>query len=78
MNFEHKKLRALMEEKGITNEELGKVIGVSERAVRRRFAGEVLFNTREIMRVCNFLGISAKQMPSYFFPIKKKDGTTNK
>jgi transcriptional regulator with XRE-family HTH domain len=77
MKFKHKKLRALMEEKGITNEELGKVIGMSERSVRRRFDGEVFFDTQEIMRVCNFLGISAKQMPSYFFPIKKGNKTIN-
>lgn len=75
--FKHEKLKALMGEKGITNEELAKAISMSYRTICRRLSGENFFNTREIMRICNFLGISAKQMPLYFFPIKKGEEIIN-
>ena len=71
--FQHEKLKALMKEKGITQYELAGMMHIKPNTLNSKLNGVRPFNTKEIMQICGILGISAKQMVHYFFPIKYKD-----
>lgn len=75
--FKHKRLKALIEEKGYTIKTFAEEFGMTARNLRRKFKGEGEFSRPQIIRVCGILGIPAKDMVKYFFPIRYKDGTTN-
>ncbi len=52
-----KALRVLMFSKDITQKELAKEIGISERCMVRRMRGEAEFTFTEVYNICRVLGI---------------------
>ncbi len=75
--FEHKKLKALIKEKGYTIKTFAKEFGMTERNMQKKLDGEIETSRSQIIKMCNLLDIPANKMVHYFFPIKYKDGRRN-
>lgn len=61
-------LKGLLREKKITYRELSKKTGISLNALFCKINGKSLFNTDEIIKVCNATGIEGDDVVKYFFP----------
>lgn len=68
--FDYSKLRGLMAEKRITQKALSSELGISENAFSSKINGISAFQSKEIAKLCNFLGISNTQVGVYFFTPK--------
>ena len=68
--FDYSKLRGLMAEKRITQKTLSTELEISENAFSSKINGISAFSSKEIAKLCNFLGISNTQVGEYFFTPK--------
>lgn len=59
------KLRALMLEKGITQGDLAKILGISRTAMSSKFTGRIPFTVKEIKLLKALLGFES--VDDYFF-----------
>jgi transcriptional regulator with XRE-family HTH domain len=65
--MDHSKLRGLIRERYVTQEAFAKAIDRSACAVSQKLNGKSEWSTDEIRRACEVLGISAEEIPLYFF-----------
>lgn len=70
------KLRRLIEDQGLEQQELAAMVGISTRTLSKRLNapeddGGWLF--KEITAICKVVGISQEQIGEYFFPEVKKE-----
>ena len=68
--FDYSKLRGLMAEKRVTQKVLASEIDISENSFTNKINGISAFSSNEIMKICNFLGISNTEVGAYFFTPK--------
>lgn len=68
--FDYSKLRGLMAEKQATQKTLSSVIGISQNAFSRKMNGNTDFSPKEIVKICDYLGIPNTQVGAYFFNAK--------
>ena len=68
--FDYSKLRGLMAEKRTTQETLASELEISENSFSRKMNGISDFSSKEIAKICNYLGISNTQVGVYFFTPK--------
>jgi transcriptional regulator with XRE-family HTH domain len=50
-------IRAEMARQGVSQRQIGEVLGISQPQVSKRLLGEVAFNTTELEKVAEFLGV---------------------
>lgn len=55
-------IRAEMARKGITQDQLGEVLGISQPQVSRRLRGDITFNVIEISRIAELVGVPAAEL----------------
>lgn len=67
MKYSYNKLRGKITEVFGTQERFAQEIGISSAALSARLNNVTGFTQDEIARSCTALGISAKQIPPYFF-----------
>jgi len=65
MEFDHTKLLGAMREKGVTQAEVAKAIGVSETSLRSKIKNRTEFRDREILIIKSFLDLPNYE--DYFF-----------
>lgn len=70
MTFDFRKLRGLMVEKEITQDEIAKNIGISSSSLSQKLNNKVEFSSSEIYKTCDLLGISHSLISEYFFKVK--------
>ena len=64
------KLKAILFERKVTQKELGKLVGISERGMTDKMRGKVEFTYTEVYLICRELGIDN---PLEVFEPKKKN-----
>lgn len=65
--FDYSKLLGLMTEKNFTQKKLCEMIGITENSFTNKIKGRSNFDSNEIAKICNVLGISNKLLGKYFF-----------
>jgi transcriptional regulator with XRE-family HTH domain len=69
MRFNYNKLLGLMKEKQITQLELAKKLGITTPTLSLKLNNKARFKQSEIVTICDFLGIDAGSIGSYFFTV---------
>lgn len=64
--MDYSKLKGLMREKGVTQAELAKKIGMAESTLNLKLSGKTDFKTDEIIAISDFLG-TRDAIEKYFF-----------
>ena len=70
MIFDSSKLKGLMKEKDITQDEAAKEIKISTSTFNLKINGNAYFSQEEIYKLSNLLGISGELYGQYFFTLK--------
>lgn len=65
--FDYSKLLGLMTKKNFTQKKLCEMIGITENSFTNKIKGRSNFDSNEIAKICNVLGISNKLLGKYFF-----------
>lgn len=68
MKFNHLKLKGLMLEKGITQKDLAKAIGISAVSLNKKINGLTQFDAEDIVKISKELDIV--DLKPYFFTLK--------
>lgn len=68
--FDYSKLRGRIKEKGYTQEDVAKRIGIAESTLSLRLNNQALFVQDEIFNLVKMLDIPAEEIKSYFFEEK--------
>lgn len=69
MKFNYNKLLGLMKEKQVTQLELAKKLGIATPTLSLKLNNKARFKQSEIVAICDFLGIDAGNIGSYFFTV---------
>lgn len=69
MKFNYNKLLGLMKEKQITQLELAEKLGITTPTLSLKLNNKARFKQGEIVTICDFLGIDAGSIGSYFFTV---------
>lgn len=67
MSYDYSKLHGIIAEKCGTQAVFAQKIGLSERSVSLKLNGKIDWKQTEIAKTCMILGISAEDIPIYFF-----------
>ena len=67
MRFDYSKLLGRIREKGLTQAQLAKIIGISETTLNFGLSNKRPFKRNEILSLCAALEIPAKEIDVYFF-----------
>ena len=70
MTFDLSKLKGLMREKGLTQEELAKRIDISKPTFNLKINWNAYFSPEEIFKIIKILGIHDSEYKEYFFTLK--------
>ena len=70
IKFDYSKLLGKIKEKGLTQVEFSKMIGISSTTLSLVFSNGAFLRQPTIIRACNVLGIDRKEISSYFFVLK--------
>ncbi|MFS7206984.1 hypothetical protein CKN63_03285 [Carnobacterium divergens] len=65
--FNHDKLRGLMREKGITQEDLAEKISISKTSLSLKLNSKVMFSPKEMLNIQKTLDINDEDFKVYFF-----------
>ena len=65
--MKYAKLRGLIKEKGLTEAEFGSMLQLSKTALSQRLNEKCSWKVDEMEQACKILGISATDIPEYFF-----------
>lgn len=76
MPFDYSKLSGAIKEKYDSRADFAKALGLSERTVSLKMTGKVQWKQREILKICEMLCISEKEIPLYFFKLKVQANCT--
>ncbi len=69
MPFNYSKLDGLIREKCKTQSEFARKIGISAESLSKKMTGKRKWNQEQILKACEVLGISAEDIPTYFFAV---------
>ncbi len=74
---DYSKLLGKMKEKGITQSELAKQIGISETSLNKKLNGGSQFRQEEMLKILDCIGVNIESVSLYFFAKKlvKSQGT---
>ena len=67
--FDFSKLKGLIREKGYTQEDIAKIIGINPATLSIKISGQG-FRQSEIRAIALFLGITFDELGEYFFTLK--------
>ena len=67
MQYNYSRLLGLMREKGYTQAETAKRIGICTERLSAKLNNKSLFKQSEIARLCDLLGIGSEEIGGYFF-----------
>lgn len=67
MKYNYSKLLGRIKERGLTQEQLAKLIGKNKSTVSAKLNGQFAFTTVEIDDICRVLDISNNEIGDYFF-----------
>lgn len=67
MSYDYSKLNGKIIEKCGTRQKFAKLVGLSEKSVSDKMNGKVGWSQKQIEAARRVLGISEKDIPSYFF-----------
>ena len=67
MTFDHSKLKGLLREKGMTQDDLAKAVGLSPSGLNLKMNGKLGFRVDEVYSICVRLGID-DPIPYFFTP----------
>lgn len=67
MKFDYSKLRGIMAERGITQEQLADKIGINKCTLNVKMNGRYAFANDEILAICKELDIPTHEISKYFF-----------
>ena len=67
MKYNYSKLLGRIKERGLTQEQLAKLIGKNTSTVSAKLNGQFAFTTVEIDDICRVLDISNNEIGDYFF-----------
>ena len=70
VKFDYSKLLGKIKEKGFTQEEFVKCIGIAPSTFSLRLSSDGYFRQPEMVKICDVLGIAYKDIPVYFFTRK--------
>lgn len=68
--FDYSKLIGLMAEKKYSQRRLSQMLCISENSFTNKIKGKSSFNSKEIVTICNVLGITTENVGLYFFTPK--------
>lgn len=69
MKFNHSKLLGKIRERGLTQEQLAKTIGISKTTFSSKINNQGYFLSKEIYSICDVLEISIGDVGDYFFVV---------
>ncbi|MBR5199239.1 MAG: DUF739 family protein [Bacteroidales bacterium] len=70
MVFDYSKLLGRIKEKGLTQENLAKSIGITPGSMSEKLNNKANFKQKEIIAICRELDISVGEIGEYFFTQK--------
>ena len=73
MAYNYSKLLGKITEKFGTQASFAKSMNISERSLSLKLTNKVPFKQPEISKACQLLGISDKEIPAHFLPLKFND-----
>lgn len=76
MKYNYSKLLGRMKERGITQEQLAKEIGVSKATLNAKLNNKFKFTTAEIDAICKVLDIPNNEIGEYFFCVESLENQT--
>lgn len=65
--FNHWKLRGLLREKGMTQNQLADGIGINKSSLSQKLNNVANFTAPEIFNICEFMEIKEDEIKTYFF-----------
>lgn len=71
MTFDHSKLKGLLREKGMTQDDLAKAVGLSPSGLNLKINGKLDFRIPEVYAICNVMEIK-DPVPFFFTPTLSK------
>lgn len=73
MAYEYRKLLGRITECCGSQANFAKAMGLSERSISLKLNCKIGFKQDEIRRACEILGVTAMEIPAYFFTMKVQD-----
>ena len=70
MGYDYSKLLGKIKEKGLTQENLAKKIGITPGSMSEKLNNKAYFKQKEIFMIIQILGISISEVGEYFFTQK--------
>lgn len=67
MTFNYNKLRGLIKEKGFTESDVAKAIGMTQWTFSRKLNGLTFFDTNEIKKMIDLLNVDENNIHNVFF-----------
>lgn len=67
MGFDHSKLLGKIRECGYTQKSLAKVLNMNVGTLTQKLKNRSHFTTDEMLRICELLNISSREIGAYFF-----------
>lgn len=67
LTYNYSKLKGRMREKGITQADLGKAVGIGNSTLNLKLGGKSAFRQGEISSICEALEIAPEEITQYFF-----------
>ena len=67
MKFNHSKLLGRIRERGFTQEQLAKAVGMSKTTLSAKLNNLFYFTAKEIYAICEVLNIPTSEIGEYFF-----------
>lgn len=61
------KLRGIMAEKGYTQRKMAADLGMSKNTINAKLSGKTAFDTAEVLKICDLLGITDAQQKVEIF-----------
>lgn len=70
MKYDYSKLLGRMKERGVTQEQLAKEIGITESTLNAKLNNKFNFKANEMDAICRVLDIPNDEIGAYFFCVK--------
>ena len=77
MQFDYSKLLGRIKERGHTQKSLSEEVGISESTMSLKLNNEAFFGQKEMLKICDVLGLSYTEIGAYFFTPKVRNLRTS-
>ena len=77
MQFDYSKLLGRIKECGHTQKSLSEEVGISEGTMSLKLNNESFFSQKEILKICDVLGLAYTEIGAYFFTLKVRNLRTS-